>query len=85
MKDNHKYFVFSPEGCGFETFETKQEAIDCMDYEKKLWEDDANENGEWSPCSDTAFMGKITHKHKLVAHDVNDNHYFDLELVKTGE
>lgn len=78
MKD--RYFVFAPEGCGFETFETEQEAMDCMNYEKNLWEKDANNNGEWSSLADTAVMGKVTHKHELIMEDVNDNHGYILRL-----
>jgi hypothetical protein len=72
-----KWFVFSPEGCGFETFKTKEEAKACMDSEKKEWEDQANIDGEWGPCCDEAIMGKITHTHRLK----NKGKYADLELV----
>ncbi len=75
MKD--RWFVNAPEGIGFETFETFEEAKKCMDDEQKFWTEDANEYGQWSVNCDLAFMGKITHKHELVQ---IDEFSADLEL-----
>jgi len=74
------WFVFSPEGLGWDTFETEEEAKACMDAEKEEWERQANQDGEWSPCCDEAMMGKITHRHKLI----DKGEYTELELIKTN-
>ena len=79
-----KYFVFSPEGCGFETFATEEEAKSCMRKEQELFQNEANNNHEWSLECDAATMGKITHRHKLVGNgELNEQQeeFKRLELV----
>lgn len=41
------WFIYDPEGNGYEEFATEQEASTCVEAYRKAWEDDAKEEGEW--------------------------------------